>query len=365
MISTKGNLQAARLGKVVTIVRDGDALNIPAEELPDLVILVQELLGIEPQAAPIAVEAAVAPAPLPVPTAPEPEALPRPVKKRKSKAQPEQPPEAADAWLAMLDPLELEPRGVGFAPLQASVKALGASAREATVLVRAAIAERVKTGELRVTATGRYALASMYPARKKGARKKKKYKNNILWTRVRTQLKAYPDGRSLAELAKSAQELKWTTDARPLKVIESLVKKHADVVSLGADGRVRLVTGKSAAAAPAVKPAPKPRKKRVAAPEGKKAAPAPVAVAARVAVAAPAAEAKKPSGATVRRRRAKARDEAESTASAQAPTAAPVAEPPVAEAPAAETKPADDGAPKAKAKSGFVASAHYTKRRRT
>ena len=222
-----GNIHAATIGEVLTIVRGQTAFHLPVSELASLQSALQQLSSDAPKNNGK------------LHASKETTATVSPVQRR------------GRMWEAVREHLQSAGRAKGFKTLLAFVKRNKLTDRNPSHALKIALGKKVSAGELVVTPSGRYALsmtASKSKASATSASRKRRSSGKPrgqLWDRLKRSLDGDSEGQTLAELVDRATAESWTNAKNPELAVKISLGRAASEIHKDAQGRYRL-----AAAAP-------------------------------------------------------------------------------------------------------------------
>jgi len=238
----RGGLEAALMGRVLTIVRGESVLNIPVGELPDLLAVLKELQLTTWTAPAAALSETSGTATVAAPVAPKPRRARR-----------------GRVWEGVKNFLGQQGRAQGFSTLLKMVKQEQLTDRDPAHALRIALGKKVSSGELLQTQSGRYTLpktvsGTLRPSgeSKPKTRSQRKHRPGELWKQVKAHMAAHGDALSLDELVDAAAAGKWTNAESPRHAVKICLSRVGDQVVRLPDGRFMLAGAQPpAAAAPA------------------------------------------------------------------------------------------------------------------
>ncbi|MFT7623155.1 MAG: hypothetical protein ACI9WU_002332 [Myxococcota bacterium] len=225
-----GGVQAALMGRVLTIVRGDTALNIPVGEVADLVQTLRDLdLVSGATASAVSASAAVAPAvAASEPAAPK--AKPRYTRRGR-------------VWEGVKNFLGQQGRAQSFNSLLRMIEEQQLTDRDATHALKIALGKKVSSGELVRTQGGRYALPKLSGTMKASTAKPagtRKHRPGELWKQMKRYMADYPDGLTLDALVVAADAGSWTNAESARHAVKICLSRVGDQVERIEGERFRL-----------------------------------------------------------------------------------------------------------------------------
>ncbi len=219
-----GGVQAALMGRILTIVRGDSALNIPVGEIPDLLGTLSELGLTDGKLVAVANEVTS--------EVMAPVERPRPRYTRRGRV-----------WEGVKNYLAQQGRAQSFQALLKMVKDQELTDKDPTHALKIALGKKVASGELVQTRGGRYAL----PRKPTGVMKpkepesgKRKHRPGELWKQMKRHMADHPNGLTLDELVVAAEAGMWTNAESARHAVKICLSRVGDQVQRLEGGRFRL-----------------------------------------------------------------------------------------------------------------------------
>jgi hypothetical protein len=218
------NFHGAVLGRIATLVRGDQCFSLPATELDELAEIVEILRGdlddvgmtiVEEELDVVRVEVDDSDVDEVVEAASDVAEAVVPVKSARR----------GRMWKGVRAHLESRDRAVGYKSLLALVKRSNLTDGDPNHALKILLGRKVNTGDLEVSKTGRYRLASI-----------KDRKRGNVWVSIQEELSSHPEGMSLDGLVTAATEGEWSKAKSVRSAVTRALKRYSDTLEY--DGAV-------------------------------------------------------------------------------------------------------------------------------